>query len=100
MHLQLPAATCDAALFSCWLIHCLNTTLAVHLQFAPGPGSRAITVSRLKSWYHWWRNLVLTTDPIVATPLPVPPRQLVLSTTTRASPLVQAVHSSEDLRVS
>ncbi|WIA15144.1 hypothetical protein OEZ85_001831 [Tetradesmus obliquus] len=68
------------------------------LQFAPGPGSRAITVSRLKSWYHWWRNTVLTTDPIVAAPLPVPPRQLVLSTTTRASPLVQAVHSTADLR--
>ncbi|KAF6253981.1 hypothetical protein COO60DRAFT_363306 [Scenedesmus sp. NREL 46B-D3] len=68
------------------------------LQFAPGPGSEAISVSRLKSWYHWWRNVVLTTDPVVAPALPVPPRQLVLSTTTRASPLVQAVHSADDLR--
>ncbi|KAF8060547.1 D-xylose 1-dehydrogenase NADP(+) 2 [Scenedesmus sp. PABB004] len=69
------------------------------LQFAPGPGSNAITVNRLVSWYHWWRNVVLTTKPAVAPALPLPPRQLVLSTTTRTSPLVQAVHSADDLRV-
>ncbi|KAI8470186.1 MAG: hypothetical protein J3K34DRAFT_521543 [Monoraphidium minutum] len=67
-------------------------------RFSPGPGPDAITVQRLKSWYHWWRWVVLTTRPAVAAPLPLPPRPLALSTPTRPSPLVQAVHSTEDLR--
>jgi hypothetical protein len=91
------AASIDGAPFRICCFQLLIICLL--MQFAPGPGSRAITVSRLKSWYHWWRNVVLTTDPVVAAPLPVPPRQTVLSTTTRASPLVQAVHSADDLRV-
>jgi len=43
--------------------------------------------------------VVLTTEPAAAAPLPLPPRPLVLGSPTRASPLVQAVHTPEDLRV-
>ena len=68
-------------------------------QFAPGAGGDAIYVQRLKSWYHWWRWVVLTTAPQAAAPLPLPPRPLALSTPTRASPLVRAVNDSAMLRV-
>lgn len=68
------------------------------LQFSPGPGSQSITVRAIESDFHRWQDVVLTTQPVVATPLPVPPRPLALSTPTRASPLVQAVHSVDDLR--
>jgi hypothetical protein len=75
-------------------------TVCLLLQFSPGPGSSSITVHRLKSWYHFWSDVVITTHPVVATPLPLPPRPLVLAVTTRASPLVQAVHTAADLKVS
>lgn len=68
-------------------------------QFTPGPGTHAITVNHLLSWFHRWGNVVLTTQPAVALPLPLPQRPLVLTTATRASPLVQAVRTTEELQV-
>lgn len=68
------------------------------VQFQPGPGSKAVTVSRLKSWYSQWNQVVLTAEPVVAEPMeaPVP---LVAVSTTRVSPLVQSVDSASKLRV-
>ena len=72
--------------------------LPKHKQFSPGPGNDSVTVQRLKSDYHWWSDVVLTTRPVAAPPRAVPPRPLVLSDATRASPLVQAVRDASDLR--
>eukprot|EP00878_Enallax_costatus_P006127 GHUV01006423.1.p1 GENE.GHUV01006423.1~~GHUV01006423.1.p1 ORF type:complete len:1088 (+),score=332.66 GHUV01006423.1:306-3569(+) len=69
------------------------------LQFAPGPGDEAITANHIKSLYHNWYDVILTTLPLVAKPLPVPPRPVVVSSSTRVSPLVQAVHSTQELQV-
>jgi hypothetical protein len=57
-------------------------------------------VTHIYSWYHSWYDVVLTTQPQVAKELPLPSRPLpVLTTSTRASPLVQAVRSGEELKV-
>jgi hypothetical protein len=72
---------------------------AARTQFTPGPGSHAITVTNLKSWYSTWANVVMTAGAGVAAPLPLPARPAVLTSATRASPLVQAVRTPEELQV-
>lgn len=75
--------------------------MCLALQFQPGPGNQSITVTHIYSWYHRWDDVVLTTRPQVAKELPLPSRPIpVLTSSTRASPLVQAVRSGEELRVS
>jgi len=70
------------------------------VQFVPGPGNHAITVHNVYSLYHRWGDVVLTTQPVVARQLPTPARPLVLTSAKKTSPLVQAVRTQDELRVS
>jgi hypothetical protein len=89
----MAAVALSAVLFWCDLL--------VFLQFQPGPGNQAITVVHLFSWFHRWGDVILTTRPQVAKVLPLPSRPLpAITSTTRASPLVQAVRTGDELVVS
>lgn len=94
-----PAAGLSTRLSACAVLT-RRTGLCRCLQFRPGPGTQAITVTHLYSWYHRWGDVVLTTQPQVAQRLPLPSQPVpVLTSSTRASPLVQAVLTGDQLQV-